>query len=114
MANYVRRKTKNGKEIARFYLDVMRDPDCPMNHRMQAAKELLDRSEGKAVERSVMVKIESDHATVSLSRTITDEELERVIAGGYGTTAVDETGSDESRPAAEDIENENHSQDELP
>lgn len=100
LSAYIGAKTQNGKEIARFYLDVMRDASCHMNHRMQAAKELLDRSVGKPVERSVMVKIEADSARLDVSSQITDESLAALIRqlGDPGGLARSDNGPSPSGP----------------
>jgi hypothetical protein len=79
LANYIRGKTKQNREVARFMVDVMRDPDCAMGHRMEAAKWLVDRSEGRAVERAVMLKLESDATRISVTHQIGGEELAELI-----------------------------------
>lgn len=102
LAAYIRGKTRNNKEIVRFYVDVMRDPDCQMNHRMQAAEALLNRSEGKPVERSVMLKIEQESATVSVTGGIGDVELAELIrALGSGNLAQSGNGPTHSSATVE-------------
>jgi hypothetical protein len=60
-------------------IDVMRDGSQHMNHRMEAAKWLVDRTEGKAVERSVMVRIEGNAENLANADSVTPEQLEALI-----------------------------------
>jgi hypothetical protein len=60
---------------------VMRDDDQHMAHRIEAAKWLTDRSEGKAVDRSVMVKIDQSPGNVRVGGELTDEALAQLIRG---------------------------------
>ncbi len=81
LASYIGKLTKNNREVARFMASVMRDENQHMAHRMEAGKWLVDRSEGKAVERSVMLKIESDPGQLRIASSLPDDALAELIRG---------------------------------
>lgn len=104
LAGYIRQKTKSSREVVRFMVDIMRDTDQHTSHRMEAAKWLVDRSEGKAVERSVMLRIEADPGKVRVGGDLTDEALADLInslrsptrpeAGGLGQVVAGELSAE--------------------
>lgn len=60
-------------------LGTMRDDGQHMAHRIEAAKWLTDRSEGKAVERSVMLKIEAGDPRAVVAASLSDGDLSALI-----------------------------------
>jgi len=50
LAALVREQTKDGQELVRFMLGVLRGRKTPLRHRLEAAAWLADRGFGKAVQ----------------------------------------------------------------
>ena len=85
MAAYIRAKTKSGRVITDFMLHVMQGgiANARTADRIKAGEWLADRAYGKAVERSVMVKLESDLGNQSALAGVsvhTTKELLRQLA----------------------------------
>mgnify|MGYP001615275383 CR=1 FL=1 len=79
LASYIRKLTSSNREVALFMLGTMRDDGQHMAHRLEAAKWLTDRSEGKAVERSVMLKIEAGDPRAVVAASLRDGDLSALI-----------------------------------
>jgi hypothetical protein len=61
---------------------IMNDKDASDSARLSAAREILDRGQGKAVDRSVLLNLNADSDGRSGEAIITDDELRRIAAGG--------------------------------
>ena len=83
MAEHIRRKTHNGREIVDFMLNVMRGENVKYiktRDRLEAAKFLADRGWGRAVEQSVHLRLEAGQSPEVLDNLPTSELLNVIKA----------------------------------
>lgn len=72
------RRLADPQAIAEFLLGVVTDPSVPMRERIEASKVILDRTEGKAVQRSLIARV-SDRLLPAGYDQMTLDERDRVI-----------------------------------
>lgn len=90
MAEHIRRKTHNGREIVEFMLNVLRGENVKhikTKDRLEAAKFLADRGWGRAVEQSVQLRLEAGGTTEALDELPT-EDLVNVIRAMQSPSAL--------------------------
>lgn len=83
MAEHIRRKTHNGREIVDFMLNVMRGENVKYiktRDRLEAAKFLADRGWGRAVEQSVQLRLEAGQSPEVLDALPTSDLLNVIKA----------------------------------
>lgn len=111
MAEHIRKKTHNGREIVEFMLNVMRGENIKqlnVRDRIEAAKFLADRGWGRAVEQSVQLRLEASQSPEVLDELPTSDLLEVIRAlkspSQQVVNALPASVEKEENPMAEIIE----------
>ena len=83
--------------------DTIADPDAPIQARLTAARELLDRGFGKSVDRSVALQLNKS-ADSDTGDDLTMAQLQRIASGAYRTAEGGASGGHviDLRPVSDD------------
>lgn len=102
IAEYCRKKTKDGREIVNYYYDVFRDKAIPHETRIKAAQRIEERGWGKApadplIDRSMVpIRIIVANQIVTTHEQAQEPELRTAIGVSLALPAQSNTDSPDS------------------